>query len=154
MTGSQVTMEVHFQVEYWTTWGQNLVLVGSSDALGKWDATRSRQMVCHHEGDSTLVWALSVSIPAPCRIDYYYAVVDEDGKLVKKENVTRKLVLATAGNKAVVKDTWQVFLFLREHGLLEPCIVSSTSYTSICAGLCVYVANSPCIEINLGWILG
>lgn len=108
MTGSQVTMEVNFQVEYWTIWGQNLILIGFNEAMGRWETTRSQQMVCHHKGDSSLVWDISLSLPAPSRLDYCYAVVDEGGKIVKQESVTRRLVLSSAGNKAVVKDTWQV----------------------------------------------
>lgn len=107
MAGREGRVEVHFQVEFWTSWGQNVILCGSSPLLGGWDVTRGRRMTCYHKEEETLVWELSLSVPVPEEVEYCYAV-EEQGKPIKWESVTRKLCLSNCGARAEVMDTWQV----------------------------------------------
>jgi|TARA_B110000971_G_scaffold218811_1_gene258407 hypothetical protein len=41
-----VLTTVSFRVKYWTTWGQNLVVVGSHAQLGEWDVRKGIWMHC------------------------------------------------------------------------------------------------------------
>ncbi|GMH36293.1 hypothetical protein BSKO_04161 [Bryopsis sp. KO-2023] len=110
-------MNVHFRVQYWTRWGQNLVLCGSTPRLGSWDCTRGARMTCYHDQDR-LIWEviLPMAVPPPKLkegekdnlIEYSYCVVDEEGVVEKKETVVRRLTLSEGcGKTAEVFDTWQ-----------------------------------------------
>lgn len=43
---------VRFQISYFTSWGQNVKVLGSGQHFGDWDPQRALAMACHHEGDN------------------------------------------------------------------------------------------------------
>lgn len=74
--GEEMVKAVRFCVHYWTRPGQNIVLVGSDDALGAWDLSRGLRLGHNGGGD----WTLEVRLSEQVEVEgweYKYVVVDD-----------------------------------------------------------------------------
>jgi len=73
ITGEKIS--IRFGIHYDTYWGQNIVLVGSSPNLGKWNPSRGQRMTWMPGN----YWELEVEFTETGVIEYKYVVVLVDG---------------------------------------------------------------------------
>lgn len=66
------TMAVTFKLNRKVNFGQELVLVGSADALGAWELARAPHMTWN-DGD---VWTATIELPAGAHVEYKFALWD------------------------------------------------------------------------------
>lgn len=102
---------VRFSVHYWTQPGQNLLVTGSSPALGEWDIQRGIRL--GHLGGGQ--WTLEVSVPANEEAGewtYKYALVDDHHHTNFLEAGPNHSIPKSADSSSVsileVRDTYQV----------------------------------------------
>lgn len=104
-------VNVRFSVPYYTQWGQNLIVCGSDDLLGKGSSAQGQSMTPHHEGDS-LVWEAQISAADCFETRYKYCLVDESKNPIKWEaGEWRVFALPEGlpnGSTVDVHDSWQV----------------------------------------------
>jgi hypothetical protein len=99
---------LHFQVSYWTKWGQTVVVLGSWDEASK----RGHRLACRHAGEGVLVWEARIPVPLSLsRISYNYAVVNDASEIEVEEGGARTVALPAALQDSAVielQDVWQV----------------------------------------------
>ena len=109
-------MKVSFKIDYQTTWGQVIYLVGSNTELGNWEPTRSLLLKSHVPGE----WELECILPTGKRLEYKYMLKDEDGHFIWESGSNR--VLETGENdfeEVRCRDFW------RTHHELDTALYSS-----------------------------
>lgn len=91
-----------FQINYHTTWGQQVCLCGSVPELGQFDETRA--VVLSNTGDG---WFTEVHIKETKDIQYYY-FIRQEGSIVRRDwGKNRKLHIIKGKKKYLVQDLWK-----------------------------------------------
>lgn len=101
---------LHFVTNYFTKWGQNLVVSGPGVLFGNYDPRRAHWATCHHAGKD-LVWEVIVPVPLVAEITYKYAVVNESTQVIKWENEEHTVTLPEGleeGSIVEIHDEWMV----------------------------------------------
>jgi 4-alpha-glucanotransferase len=93
--GAKRTTRLVFRTRYYTNWGENLVVCGSTSSFGKWNPSGGIRMSCAHVGENELEWRGEVIVADEGTIEYRYAVVDEHNHVIAWDGEVRKLELAT-----------------------------------------------------------
>mmetsp|Transcript_21318 Transcript_21318/g.49006 ORF Transcript_21318/g.49006 Transcript_21318/m.49006 type:complete len:158 (-) Transcript_21318:86-559(-) len=97
LTASKANMA--FSVQYHTVPGQSIHMVGSSDAVGSWDASKSLPMAWTENG----IWRVNVHLPVGSELSYKYLVVDRVG-VIWEGGVNHQLKVPARGTRT--HDTW------------------------------------------------
>ncbi|NML66043.1 4-alpha-glucanotransferase [Hymenobacter sp. RP-2-7] len=101
-------MTISFSLPYRTTYGQQLVLCGSWDALGRWDLTQALPL---HYDEATTRWRgeLTIGSDAPAiELTYKYVLLIEGGGVVWEWGDNRTLALPGAPTPHLeVRDFWR-----------------------------------------------
>jgi alpha-amylase len=85
-----------------TTWyGQNVFLVGSIPALGKWDPTRAVPL----SAANYPTWSVTVTLPANTYFEYKFIKKDPDGTVTWESGANRSYTTGTGA--ATVNATWK-----------------------------------------------
>lgn len=91
-----------FQLNYHTTWGQQVCLCGSVPELGQFD--ESNAIVLSNEGDN---WFADVHVPETKVIHYYY-FIRQGASVVRREwGANRKLHIIKGEKKFLIQDLWK-----------------------------------------------
>lgn len=96
-------MTISFSINYQTQWGQKVVVMYAADADVHETATPTvLNLECHGTAD----WSAQLTISDIHRyLSYSYAVLDEQGEVLRREDVAHKIDCAP-GNM-VIRDRWQ-----------------------------------------------
>lgn len=90
-----------FQLEYHTTWGQEVCLCGSIPQLGNLNETEA--LVLQNDGDT---WYTELTVPASTDLSYYY-FIRERNSTVRKEWGALRSVRIVASKDFIFKDLWK-----------------------------------------------
>jgi len=97
-------MNLSFQINYRTQWGETLCIVETRESMLGWDAQHPLCLSC--QGSDFWTITLPVSDFAG-EIVYKYAVRKQDGTMVYEDGAERHLVLRAADKRLIVRDFWQ-----------------------------------------------
>ena len=103
-----VKLVVDFEVHYDTTFGEDVCIVGSHDALGAWDLDKAAAMTWT-EGS---VWKLAVELPAGGVFFYKYVVRDANGDVVRWQDGNNSMLVlpeswnVPSGSRYLVEDNF------------------------------------------------
>jgi 4-alpha-glucanotransferase len=93
-------MKILFRIEYFTEWGQEILVCGSSPELGNWDTERALHLRYTSEG----VWEGSAYIKK--EFEYKYLLKDINGHVVWEWGPNRK-AFDTKMESLIIDDTWR-----------------------------------------------
>ena len=98
-------MTINFSLPYRTTYGQRLVLCGSSAALGNWDLAQALPL---HYDEATTRWSgeITLGVNAPA-LTYKYVLLLDGGGVVWEWGDNRTLPTADAPDRVEVRDFWR-----------------------------------------------
>jgi 4-alpha-glucanotransferase len=97
-------MKLSFEIQYFTVWGQQLYLSGSSEEFGRWSVTKALKMNFRGNGN----WEITIDEVQPTdRIEYKYFVQDEAGTQIWEWGRNHFLDLKDGLNEIFVNDSWQ-----------------------------------------------
>lgn len=95
-------MTISFSINYQTQWGKKIVVLYAADADVHTASPSTLNMECHGTAD----WSAQMTISDIHRfLSYCYAVVDEEGNIIRREDVAHQ-VQCTPG-QLVISDRWQ-----------------------------------------------
>ena len=102
------SIDIGFNLNFSTVFGEKMAVIGESEYLGNWDPSRALEMTWN-EGN---IWKCSVNIPnPPDHINYKYICIR--GTLVRWENGDNRVVDVRKGERkgnkiqATVDDLWK-----------------------------------------------
>lgn len=73
---NQPIMKLYFEIQYHTQPGQNIVVCGSTDALGNWDLSKALNLYYEYDGK----WSAEIELRTDAeKIEYKYCLIDENG---------------------------------------------------------------------------
>ncbi|MFF9003996.1 carbohydrate-binding module family 20 domain-containing protein [Streptomyces achromogenes] len=96
------TTGASFNVNATTQWGQDVYVVGSTSALGSWNASNALKL----DPASYPVWKLVQSLPAGTAFEYKYIRKDASGN-VTWESGSNRTATVPAGGVVTLNDTWR-----------------------------------------------
>ncbi|MBP6284650.1 MAG: 4-alpha-glucanotransferase, partial [Paludibacteraceae bacterium] len=96
-------MKINFNIQYHTTWGQRICIVGSIPALGKNSIAKS--LVMNHMGNGK--WEASIQIRTVEPFTYQYVIVDAQGNSISEWGENRVLAIPSSYKEANIQDTWR-----------------------------------------------
>ncbi|MDH6355310.1 4-alpha-glucanotransferase [Dysgonomonas sp. PH5-45] len=96
-------MKIKFFINYNTSWGQTVCLVGSTPELGGWNKREALPLVC----TSPSQWCAEVEICDTGHIEYQYFVKD-DFRITSEEWGKPHSLLLDADKAFAINDIWQV----------------------------------------------
>ncbi|MFF5443289.1 carbohydrate-binding module family 20 domain-containing protein [Streptomyces achromogenes] len=96
------TTGASFNVNATTQWGQDIYVVGSTSALGGWNASNALKL----DPASYPVWKLAQSLPAGTAFEYKYIRKDASGN-VTWESGSNRTATVPAGGVVTLNDTWR-----------------------------------------------
>jgi alpha-amylase len=88
------TVDVLFQVNATTVWGQNIYVVGNLPTLSNWDSAQGIKL----DPTSYPVWKSTITLPASTPIEYKYIKRNEQGQVTWESGNNRTLTTAASGN--------------------------------------------------------
>jgi alpha-amylase len=101
------TATVTFKEVADTNLGQNIYVVGNSNAIGNW-APGSAVKLNYISGVGTRGnWSIGVTFPAGTRIEYKYIKKDGAGNVVWESGANRVVTVGAAGTTVTTNDTWR-----------------------------------------------
>jgi len=95
------TTAVSFGVNATTTWGQDVVVVGSIPALGSWNPAAGVAL----SSAAYPVWRGTVTVPAGTSFEYKYVKRDASGNVVWESGANR--ATTASGSSLSLSDTWR-----------------------------------------------
>lgn len=99
-------MKVKFRINYHTTWGQNLFVIGSCKELGNYKSEETLPMNYSHDGN----WEAEVDIDSKNtkQFSYSYLIKNESEENILREwGEARKLSLTKSRTSVVIEDAWK-----------------------------------------------
>lgn len=90
-----------FQLNYHTTWGQQVCVCGSTPELGNFD--ESKALVLANEGD---VWSLNLEVKNASVTEYYYFIKEREITVRREWGKNRKLFVEK-GKTFLLHDLWK-----------------------------------------------
>lgn len=90
-----------FQLDYHTTWGQQVCLCGSIPEMGNMD--ESRAIVLSNEGDT---WSTEVNRAASTDLRYYY-FIRENNRTIRREWGEHRVMRVVGRKDYVIRDLWK-----------------------------------------------
>lgn len=98
-------MEVTFNINFHTIWGQKLCIVGSIPELGSWNPSFAREM--QYVGDGN--WQLQLEVPSDVKaFEYRYFIRANDKQLFEEWEKNHRIALDDAAEQYTLYDYWQV----------------------------------------------
>lgn len=91
-----------FQIDYHTTWGQQVCLSGSLPELGQFD--ESKALVLSNDGDS---WYAEIEVEDTENIQYYYLIRQGAGVIRREWGSKRKLYISPDKKQYIINDLWK-----------------------------------------------
>jgi 4-alpha-glucanotransferase len=91
-----------FQIDYHTTWGQQVCLSGSLPELGQFDESKS--LVLSNDGDS---WYAEIEVEDTENIQYYYLIRQGAGVIRREWGSKRKLYISPDKKQYIINDLWK-----------------------------------------------
>ena len=85
-------MKITFKINYRTSWGQNLFVVGSAEELGS--NVNAKALAMKYEEDGN--WSLEVEVNSTKKFTYNYIILN-DNKTYTSEYFTDRAFSAVAG---------------------------------------------------------
>ncbi|GHT61310.1 4-alpha-glucanotransferase [Bacteroidia bacterium] len=100
-------MRITFNIQYYTTWGQKLYVVGSLPELGAWNNAFAKEL--HYAGDGN--WTLeiepdSASLVLPFDFEYKYFLRSEAGVVFEEWQKSHKLSVTDGSKDYCLMDNW------------------------------------------------
>jgi 4-alpha-glucanotransferase len=98
--------DITFQINYHTTWGQKVVVVGNLPELGEWKYEAALGL--EHTGEGN--WTGNVSLQNAANLQYHYAVLDEYGQVndVEWRRDRRVCQLDLTLSSIWIRDAWTI----------------------------------------------
>jgi 4-alpha-glucanotransferase len=97
-------MKLHFEIQYHTQPGQNVVVCGSSKEMGNWKASEACKL--HYSNDGKWIGNIYLSEEL---IEYKYCLINENGDEVWEWGKNRKLSLAVLQAENIyLKESWRL----------------------------------------------
>ena len=100
--GGTGPVQVTFNENANTVWGQNVFVVGSIPALGNWDPNSSVPL----SAATYPVWSATVSLPPSTGFQYKYIKKNSDGSVTWESNPNRAYTTASGGAETI-NDSWR-----------------------------------------------
>ena len=105
-------MKIQFEINYKTSWGQQLFISGSLAALGKWESKNAASMqYVGSSGDAIGKWVLEIEIPQKKVKDFSYKYFVREEQTQKEDwewGENRAVFLASKKLKTLeIKDFWR-----------------------------------------------
>ena len=97
-------INVNFNVNASTYFGENIYVVGSADDLGNWDIDNSYPLGAGGYTSERPLWAASTFLPAGQTINFKYARQQNCGQPFILESTNRTLVIPACGSAAITTD--------------------------------------------------
>lgn len=91
-----------FQLNYHTTWGQQVCLCGSTPALGQFDEAKA--VLLSSQGDD---WFIDVNVAATTDIHYYYFIRQGNSTIRREWGNHRTLHITKGRRHFQIKDLWK-----------------------------------------------
>ena len=91
-----------FQINYHTTWGQQVYLCGSSHELGQFDEARA--VLLAGDGDS---WSTTVNLQQTTDLDYYYLIRQGNSTIRREWGNNRKVHIIKEREVFLIQDFWK-----------------------------------------------
>lgn len=91
-----------FQIEYHTTWGQQVCICGSIPELGQFDEANA--LVLSNDGNR---WFTEIDITGYKDIQYYYIIRQGDGVIRREWGSPRKLHIPEDKKRFIIHDLWK-----------------------------------------------
>ncbi|KAJ6130957.1 hypothetical protein N7523_001417 [Penicillium sp. IBT 18751x] len=100
---------VTFDLIATTTYGENIKLAGSIDALGDWDTSKAIALSASDYTSSNHLWFVTVNLPAGTTFQYKYIRVESDGTIEWESDPNRSYTVPAACSTTAVteNDTWR-----------------------------------------------
>ena len=99
-------MKITFKIQYDTTWGQTLHIVGSLPELGAWNNACAKEMHCTEAGN----WFLEIELPdAPVDFEYRYFLRSGVRMIFEEWKKNHRLSIADTTENYYITDCWQNF---------------------------------------------
>ena len=99
-------MRISFRIHYHTQWGQQIAVVGATEALGEWQPAQALRLQYLEDGH----WGLSMDVPAGAtELAYRYLLLDDTNRVLDEDwGAPRQLKLPARRNAHwVVQDSWR-----------------------------------------------
>lgn len=90
-----------FQLNYHTTWGQQVFLCGSLPQLGQFDEAKALPLVC--SGDT---WRVTVDMKVTATLEYYYLIKQGDSIIRREWGKHRRLHVIKGKKSYQIYDHW------------------------------------------------
>jgi glucoamylase len=100
---------VTFDVLATTTYGENVYIAGSIDALGDWDTSDAVALSAADYTSSDPLWFVTVDIAAGTVFEYKYIRKESDGTIEWESDPNRSYTVPAACSTTAVteSDTWR-----------------------------------------------
>ncbi|MDR1632579.1 MAG: 4-alpha-glucanotransferase [Dysgonamonadaceae bacterium] len=99
-------MKITFNIQYDTTWGQTLHVVGSLPELGAWNNAYAKEMHYTEAGN----WSVEIELPdAPVDFEYKYFLHSDAGMIFEEWRKNHRLSITGAAGNYYLMDCWQNF---------------------------------------------
>lgn len=92
---------IAFQLNYHTTWGQQVYLCGSTPELGEYDEAKALLLDCN--GDS---WGATVKMTETDTLEYYYLIRQGNSTIRREWGAHRRLHVIKGKKSYIVQDHW------------------------------------------------
>ncbi len=104
-------MKIVFNIDYWTTWGENIYLCGSKPEMGGWDTDRAIPL----NFSSPSKWTTTIEIDGNEPFEYFY-ILKTGNAVIRKEWGHPRLISILNKDEIILYDLWhdrpqQQFLF-------------------------------------------
>ncbi len=96
-------MKITFNINYQTSWGQTLYVVGSIPELGSWNVSMAKPMSYNH-GD---IWTLEIDVePQTQIIEYRYFFISNNIRFYEEWQRNHQIKLSQSDHNYIVYDSW------------------------------------------------
>jgi 4-alpha-glucanotransferase len=100
-------MNIEFNIEYRTNWGESVKVIGSTDELGKWDETKAVELITK----DGIHWSSTIRFSENTdKVIHYNYCIYRDQEIIRKEWNTfpRKINIPQEKNKKYrIQDSWR-----------------------------------------------
>jgi glucoamylase len=104
---SQCQVNVIFNINATTYYGENIYVVGNTDDLGAWDIDNSLPLGAGGYTSERPLWSVSAFLNAGESVNYKYARQEDCGQPYIYESVNRTLMVPACGSEGVTtNDAW------------------------------------------------
>lgn len=96
-------MKLTFTIQYHTSWGQQVCILGSLPALGNNIPTKALKMNYIENGQ----WEASIQVRSLASFSYTYVVVDANGHTISEWGNPREIEIPASYKNAIIQDNWR-----------------------------------------------